>query len=120
MTTPAKKALVRRFMKGEIGSEHPGVEKAVRESMKKKAGKVTDKEAEAREFGRHEGAAWAVAQVVHMEGTSTLAMELARAWGMKNLLRAVDETDLPHLKKLIKDWPKQFGCYRSERKEKKL
>ncbi len=67
--------------------------------------RITDKElAEARNRGRDEGAAWAVA---------TMVMELAQAWGMKRLLVAADETDLPHLKKLIKAWPGKFPRYRA-------
>lgn len=90
-------------------------------TAKKRKGKDSEL-TEARNIGRDEGAAWAVAQLVNMYGTSTESMELAQAWGMKHLLKAVDESDLPHLKKLIKDYPKKFPRYRAlraaERKKK--
>ena len=65
----------------------------------------------ARHLGRDEGAAWAVAALVNMYGTSTESLELAQAWGMRNILAAADPSDLPHLKKLIKDYPGKFGRY---------
>lgn len=82
--------------------------------------RITDKErlVEARAQSRDEGVAWAVAALVNMNGTSTESMELAQAWGMKNLLAEADASDLPHLKKLIKDYPGKFGPYRAERKPK--
>jgi hypothetical protein len=76
------------------------------------AKKISDKEA-ARALGRDEGAVWAVAALVNMYGTGTESMELAEAWGMRNLIAAADESDMPHLAKLLKDYPGKFrGCRR--------
>ena len=66
-----------------------------------------------RELGRDEGAAWAVAALVKSCGTGTESMELAEAWGMHRLLACADETDLPHIKKLIKDYPGRFRRVRA-------
>ncbi len=68
---------------------------------------------DARNLGRDEGAAWAVATMVNMGDEGTQVMELAQAWGMERLLIAADESDLPHLKKLIKAWPGKFPRYRA-------
>ena len=65
----------------------------------------------ARALGRDEGVAWAIAALVNMYGTGTESMELAEAWGMRNLIDAADESDMPHLVKLLKDYPGRFrGC----------
>lgn len=71
------------------------------------------KEDEARNLGRDEGVAWAVAHLVNSYGTGTESMEMAQAWGMKRLIEVADESDLPALKRLCKDYPGKFPRYRS-------
>ena len=67
----------------------------------------------AQEHGRDEGVAWAVATLIKSYGTGTESMEIAEAWGMHLLIACADETDLPHLKKLIKDYPGHFDRARA-------